>query len=425
MFVLFALITRFDGGDIVIGGGYNSTEASFQWQAMRSAMEGTGILSGWNDKFWCSKKYTSGWVICCEDVCGGIFSVYRFSFTLCIFFAFLTLCTIGSSKFGARVHRGFWFVKVLTLIGLLVSTLFIHNDAMQGYREAARYFSFLFLLMQILLLIDFGYGWNERWLQNDEASESNGWKIGILVSAAVLFIGSIAGWVLLYVQFGHSDCPAQQALISVTLILTVILTIISCTKIAPHGTLLTSGVVTAYATYLCYSALASHPDTTCNPYANRDTNSILDMLAGLLVAAISMACTAWSATGSKDALIGKEPGSDLTQTLEDGSTKESSSHDDKDEELGSESWWYYHLMMVACSMYMAMLLTDWSSQPWQINGVPLVNQDHAFGHYNTSLGSFWVKVVSQWVCLLMYAWTLLAPYIFRNTRDFGVEFDLD
>ena len=72
-------------------------------------------------------------------------------------------------------------------------------------------------------------------------------------------------------------------------------------------------------------------------------------------------------------------------------------------------------MMTVCTFYMAMLLTDWSTQP--------VNQPD--GSYATSLGTFWVKIGSQWVCLLMYAWTLLAPYLLRDVRDFGIEFDLD
>jgi len=39
--------------------------------------------------------------------------------------------------------------------------------------------------------------------------------------------------------------------------------------------------------------------------------------------------------------------------------------------------------------------------------------------------SFWVKVVALWVCLGLYAWTLLAPYLLRNHRSFGIEFDFD
>ena len=73
------------------------------------------------------------------------------------------------------------------------------------------------------------------------------------------------------------------------------------------------------------------------------------------------------------------------------------------------------MMMCVCTFYMAMLLTDWSTQ----------SVDEHKGSHAVSLTSFWVKLCSQWVCLLMYAWTLLAPYLLRNVRDFGVEFDFD
>ena len=63
--------------------------------------------------------------------------------------------------------------------------------------------------------------------------------------------------------------------------------------------------------------------------------------------------------------------------------------------------------------FFAMFLTDWSTQP----------VDTPIGSYAVSLQSFWVKIGSQWLCLLMYAWTLLAPYLLRHHRDFGIEFD--
>jgi len=423
-FVLMALLLKNTGGDLVIGGGYNQTAANLIDKGIANAIHGGQGF--WNSRFWCAPKHPHGWIVCCEDTCGGVFSVYRFSFALCLFFAGLTVCTMGTTKFGARVHRGFWLMKAATLFALLLSTLFIDNHAMEGYREAARYLSVPFLLMQILLLIDFGYSWNESWLKYDEACESEscvGWRLGILASAALLYIGSLAGWIVLYTSFGHDGCPAQQALISINLVVSVALTIVSCTKIAPHGTILTSAVVTGYTTYLSYSALASHPDSSCNPFAARDENSVADLLVGLLVAAISMAGTAMSVTSSKEQLMGKEAGSDLTTSLEAGPSSSAPKDEDDVENLEPESWWYYHFMMVACSLYMAMLLSDWSSEPAFINGAPATHE-HA-GAYATSLGSFWVKVISQWVCLLMYAWTLLAPYLLRDYRDFGIEFDLD
>ena len=88
-----------------------------------------------------------------------------------------------------------------------------------------------------------------------------------MLSAAGLYAASLGGWVFLFVVFGTSACPAQQTLISLTLLFCLGLTALSCSKIAPHGTLLTSAWVTAYCTFLCYSALASYPKGECNPMA--------------------------------------------------------------------------------------------------------------------------------------------------------------
>jgi len=412
-FVGTAWLFKTEGGDIVIGGGSNTTEASILDRA--ASIAGAGALHYWNDRFYCAPAHPHAIaIICCANTCGGVFAVYRFSFVLCLFFAFLLLCTVGTSRFGARAHRGFWFLKFFTLFGLLIAAIFVDNHAMAAYREVARYASFLFLMMQILLLIDFGYRTNEWLIELDEKSENESccnWKMGILVGAFLLYAASITMWALEGHYFGGEGCAAQQALIALTVIFCVLLSAVSCTKFCPHGTLLTSAIVTGYASYLCYSALASHPDATCNPFSKRQNSSFSDLAVGFVVFGVSMASTAWSATGSKDALIGKTSPTELTETLEGGPASDG----DDSEKVTPESWWYYHLMMTVCTFYMAMLLTDWSTQP--------VNQPD--GSYATSLGTFWVKIGSQWVCLLMYAWTLLAPYLLRDVRDFGIEFDLD
>ena len=105
-------------------------------------------------------------------------------------------------------------------------------------------------------------------------------------------------------------------------------------------------------------------------------------------------------------------------------------NDDDEEAVGAESWWYFHLMMAAVALYIAMLLTEFSSVPAEVNGVPLSRNDIEKWEANpperkaaSMIATFWVKVGSQWACLLMYAWTLLAPYLLRESRDFGIEFD--
>jgi len=257
-------------------------------------------------------------------------------------------------------------------------------------------------------------------VQKDEESDSESpcsWKLCLVLSAAALYVFSLVLWVLESNFFGPSGCGPQQTVIALTIILTLALSVVSCSKIAPHGTLLTSAIVTAYATYLCYSALAAHPNEQCNPFVHHDVNSVTDLLVGFVVFAISMGAILWSALGT-DQILGKSTSNDLTVSLEGGATSSSSAEGalapEEGESVGAESWWYYHLVMVVCALYMAMLLSDWSTQP--------VDQPKG-GEHTTSLESFWVKLVSQWVCLAMYAWTLLAPYLLRDVRDFGVEFD--
>ena len=231
---------------------------------------------------------------------------------------------------------------------------------------------------------------------------------------------------LLGVYFGHSGCPAQQTVLALTILLCLFTTAVSISKLAPHGTLLTSASVSAYATFLAYSALSSHPDEACNPLADSGS-STSGLVVGLVVAAVSMASTAWGASESqpmgtgKAALVGKEPGSsELDAPLDGGGGAKSDGGADGGEGE-PEDWWYFHFMMVACALYMAMLLTDWTYQPARDDGVPVTLSRE--GNWSVGLGSFWTKLVSQWAALLLYAWTLLAPWCFRETRDFGIDFD--
>ena len=89
LFTFLALIFRYDGGDLVIGGSYNATaERSIIQRMERHTTQ--GAFDWWNDRFYCKDAHPDGLIICCADRCGCVFAVYRFSFTLCVFFAFLT-----------------------------------------------------------------------------------------------------------------------------------------------------------------------------------------------------------------------------------------------------------------------------------------------------------------------------------------------
>ncbi|TYZ62326.1 hypothetical protein PybrP1_009350 [[Pythium] brassicae (nom. inval.)] len=63
--------------------------------------------------------------------------------------------------------------------------------------------------------------------------------------------------------------------------------------------------------------------------------------------------------------------------------------------------WQFYFMMVLAGLYMAMVLTDWDSADGSSNGV-----------------SMWVKIAAQWLTILLFTWTLVAPKLFPD-RDFS------
>ena len=60
-------------------------------------------------------------------------------------------------------------------------------------------------------------------------------------------------------------------------------------------------------------------------------------------------------------------------------------------------------------MYVAMLLTDWNVVR---SGAPPSDPDSDNDIYiGRSEVAMWMRVVSSWVCILLYVWSLVAPVI--------------
>ena len=104
----------------------------------------------------------------------GYFAVYRICFSLaCFFLLFMIVMLYVKSSHDprAKIQNGFWFFKILIYIGILVGAFFIPNNG--SFEEVFMYFGmiggFMFILMQLILIIDFVHSWNESWV--DKVSE--------------------------------------------------------------------------------------------------------------------------------------------------------------------------------------------------------------------------------------------------------------
>ncbi|KAL1756805.1 serine incorporator/TMS membrane protein [Schizophyllum commune] len=403
----------------------------------------------------------------CEDGrCYGVLAVHRICFALSLLHFILSLSLIGVRDTGdkrAALQNGWWGPKVLAWLVLVVVSFFIPNGFFMVW---GNYISMIgatvFILLGLVLLVDFAHSWSETCLENWENSptSSNMWQWILIGSTAAMYVFTITMTVLLYVFFAGDGCGLNRFFITFNLILTLIITIACVHPVVqeynPRSGLAQAGMVAAYCTYLIVSAISNHTheSAACNPLrhgsgaATRTTTTIIGAVFTFLAIAYS---TTRAATQSK-ALVGKnkrgavalpddehhaELGVVNTQpsrtespryqallaAVEAGAIPASALNeeegDEEEEELGETrddersgtryNYAWFHIIFAIAAMYVAMLLTDWnvvSKQPQPGDDDP--DSDVYIGRSEVAM---WMRVVSSWVCIVLYMWSLLAPVL--------------
>jgi len=404
-------------------------------------------------KYWGSELAAPGEAcLFCGDT-----GVLRITFGLACTFVLLALLTLGDTHFGRAVHTGFWFAKACVLAGALAGAAFMPVTALAIYSEVCRWCAFVFLLFQIVMLIDFAYSWNETWAaKDDEVAGEFKWRAGLLLASFALFALAIAGVTLMLQYMSPAGCTLNVSLVACTLVAFVAFSALSISPIAEHGALVTSAVVSAYIVYVAFSALKSVPDAACNVLAERDYDD-LRLASGLVFAAVSLAYAAWSYGGKygdsdddADATLEEERRvvevsrsaggggvGDPFRTLTGGrrggdgalsvhsSPGSGAAHADVTlPPAGARALSAFHAVGFAVTVYAAMLLTGWRTGALEIDQAPGAGaggtrSDEQAMPYQLSWASVWIQVASVICATLLYTWTLIAPALFPD-RDFGL-----
>jgi len=342
--------------------------------------------------------------------CYGVGAVYRVTFGAFLFFIFHALLLTSRSCVKRGADTGFWILKLLLLAGLVVVSFVLPPAVFDVYFWVAMVVAGFFIIVQIIILIDFAYSWNDDWLK-----EEKDWKAAILTCATLGYILSLVAMVLMFIYLASGpQCSLEQAFISITIILTLIFTIISSTNQCEHGAILPSAVCTVFCYWLLYSALTDNP-STCNTF--RGSPNTFRTIMGFIVAAGSVAYAAFNASQNSHALTltakaADRPNSNDTSapikyhdTEEEEHDASLEQHEESEEALGAQTKeaWRFQLTMASGACYACMLLTDWG--------------EAAAGDSGPGMTSVWIQIVSQWTAALLYTWTLVAPYVLTN-REF-------
>lgn len=397
---------------------------------------------------------------CPDGLCYGMLAVHRVCFALTLFHIIMACALVGvnhSRDPRAQIQNGWWGPKILVWFGLTVASFFIPNEFFIGYGNyVAVIGAGLFIMVQLVLLVDFAHTWSETCLENWEETGDKKWQLFIVGGAVSLYVVSVVLTGVLYGFFSASGCALNQTLISLNLVLGLIATGCAVHPLIqesnPRSGLSQAAMVVAYTTYLITSAVANEPEdilgsegAACNPLGKSGTQRTSVVIGAVftflaLVYSTSRAATQGKAlinasdyepinAASAVPLTNSQPQSQepmrndaLTRAVEAGALPPSAlqDHDDAPDDAAvtdderdatAYSYAFFHVIFAVAAMYVAMLLTNWNTVHSVSGGGDYGDDDGELVRIGQSLAAVWVKAVSAWVCALLYIWTLVAPVL--------------
>uniref|UniRef100_A0A3Q2NYX0 Serine incorporator 2 n=1 Tax=Fundulus heteroclitus TaxID=8078 RepID=A0A3Q2NYX0_FUNHE len=372
------------------------------------------------------------------DIIVGYKSVYRMCFAMACFFLLFSIIMIrvrSSKDPRAAIQNGFWFFKFLALVGLTVGAFFIPDGT---FTTVWYYFgvvgSFIFIIIQLILLVDCVHSWNQSWLEKAENGNAKCWFAALLSFTFVFYAVAFSAVVLFYVFYTQpDDCTEHKVFISLNLIFCIVVSVVSILPkvqdAQPTSGLLQASVISLYTMYLTWSAMTNNPNKKCNPSLLSlvqpssstpappgptplpgnvqwwDAQSVVGLV-------IFLFCTLYASIRSSNntqvnKLMQTEEGQGLTADPEasvgdDGVRRAV----DNEEDGVTYSYSFFHFSLLLASLYIMMTLTNWYKP----------NTDYET--MQTSMPAVWVKISSSWLGLALYLWTLVAPLVLPD-RDFN------
>ncbi|KAJ8396577.1 hypothetical protein AAFF_G00016430 [Aldrovandia affinis] len=382
----------------------------------------------------------------CEKLV-GYSAVYKVCFgTACFFFLFAVF-TFGvrtSTGCRAAVHNGFWLFKFLALIGCCAGGFFLpdQDTFLEVWRYVGAAGGFFFLLIQLMLLVDFAHRWNKNWTAGVEDNKL--WNAALALVTLVLLTVAVGALAFMALFYTHPQaCYLNKIFLGINGSLCLLISLLAISpciqRLKPTTGLLQSGVISVYVMYLTFSALSSKPietlvegsvnQTVCtfpfNSGAQSDNKIVTGVGTVILLGCVLYSCLT-STTRTSSAALGvcrsTSPETERARCCfcfgQDDSDYESQEEEKEggqgviyDEREGTVySYSYFHFVFFLGSLYVMMTVTNWF-------------------HYDSakieklldgSWSVFWIKMVSCWVCLLLYMGTLVVPIVFPKRFE-GIE----
>jgi hypothetical protein len=376
----------------------------------------------------------------------GAQAVHRVSLGAFFFFASLSALTAGvADRSDVRdrvVHHGSWTLKFAAWALCMFLPFLLPAPVVHAYVWLARLVGAAWLVVQMVILLDFAYFWSESWANKPH----DGWLYGLLASTLALYASAIAGFALLYERYAPRGVPGGCArnawLVTASLVPCVAFSAFSLHPACKEGSVLPSAVVTAYCAYLTYTALASEPrgypcgaggTTHAEPSSSAGPSTAESRVAewGNVALTTLGLCYSAARAGSSEFFPDDRAGEDLGGAYAElearggrgageGGASEQPPGSSMEDGLAarefpsgpvSYSYSFFHAAFAMASGYLAMVLTEWGRAGGE------AAEGGARHVVDEGWASVWVKMASVWVTAGLYAWSLAAPALMPD-REF-------
>ncbi|KAE7999771.1 hypothetical protein FH972_004171 [Carpinus fangiana] len=336
-------------------------------------------------------------------------AVLRVSLGNFLFFTILAVLMTGvKNQKDPRdsLHHGGWMMKIISWCLLVILMFFLPNEIISFYETISKFGSGLFLLVQVMLLLDFVHGWNDKWVGYDEQF----WQVyvALFVVSLVCYLATFvfSGFLFHWFTPSGQDCGLNTFFIVMTLILVFVFAMVALHP-AVSGSVLPASVISFYCIYLCYSALASEPrEYGCNAlHKNSKSVSTGTLTVGLLTTILSVVYSAVRA-GSSTTLLSPPSSPRTGKPLLPLDNKTDEKEEKDKAKPVTYSYSFFHIIFSLASMYSAMLLTGWSTSVGESGKL-----------VDVGWPSVWVRIVTGWATAALYLWSLVAPIMFPE-REF-------
>ncbi|XP_074650086.1 serine incorporator 5-like isoform X2 [Tubulanus polymorphus] len=389
-------------------------------------------------------------------------SLVAFHLLLCL----VTLCVFNSEGFRAGIHNGYWVAKLLILAVFCGGAFYIpHSDYFSYvWRYIGMGGAFIFIISQIILLVDFAYVINAKWFRNvrKDSRCSGCWYFPIYSVSVVLLVGSIVGTVHLFLNYTTKDeCLINKIFIGSNAgccLMFSFISILPCIlKRNANAGILPAAIMTSYVIYLTWSALSSEPPVLVRVEINPTLRSDQELIelgsvmqdpvskdyhkvlcrpasqmfggqtekiiaySGIVLMVVIVIYNCWR-TSDESIRLGVIPSSSNPELDKPEKTKCCGSCCEKRSKLQSQggqrviyneaknvvySYSFFHLLLCSAALYVMMDLTNWF-RPEEAN----------LSHFGFNWPSVWIKMATSWACIIIYVWSLIVPQ-FCPGRNLG------